>query len=78
MSSGDGSIDETEFSKVCNSHGVEEAEAREAFKKLGVVSINQAEEKDNDEKKGEKQTRRCYNGGVESHETVYSLCRVQR
>ncbi|KAL6265625.1 calexcitin-2 [Pogonomyrmex barbatus] len=35
-SSGDGSIDETEFSKVCSSHGVEEAEAREAFKKLGV------------------------------------------
>lgn len=43
VSSGDGSIDETEFSKVCNSHGVAEAEAREAFKKLGVVSINQAE-----------------------------------
>ncbi|RLU23750.1 hypothetical protein DMN91_003956 [Ooceraea biroi] len=42
-SSGDGSIDETEFSKVCSSHGVAEAEAREAFKKLGVVSINQAE-----------------------------------
>lgn len=51
MSSGDGSIDETEFSKVCSSHGIEEAEAREAFKKLGVVSINQAEKKDNDKKK---------------------------
>lgn len=51
VSSGDGSIDETEFSKVCSSHGVEEAEAREAFKKLGVVSINQAEKKDNDKKK---------------------------
>ncbi|XP_020293883.1 calexcitin-2 [Pseudomyrmex gracilis] len=35
-SSGDGSIDEAEFSKVCGSHGVEEAEAREAFKKLQV------------------------------------------
>lgn len=51
MSSGDGSIDESEFSKVCSNHGVEEGEAREAFKKLGVVSINQAEEKGNDEKK---------------------------
>lgn len=50
MSSGDGSIDETEFSKVCSSHGVEETEAREAFKKLGVVSINQAEKKDKDKK----------------------------
>jgi len=46
--SGDGSIDESEFSKVCNSHGVAEAEAREAFKKLGVVSI--IEKKDNKEK----------------------------
>lgn len=54
MLSGDGSIDETEFSKVCSSHGVEEAEAREAFKKLGVVSINQAEKKDNDKKREKK------------------------
>lgn len=54
MSSGDGSIDETEFSKVCSSHGVEEAEAREAFKKLGVVSINQAEKKDNYKKEEER------------------------
>lgn len=45
VSPGDGSIDETEFSKVCGSHGVEEAEAREAFKKLQVVSVNQAGEK---------------------------------
>lgn len=40
MSSGDGSIDETEFIKVCNSHGIQEVEACEAFKKLGVVSIS--------------------------------------
>lgn len=50
VSLGDGSIDETEFSKVCSSHGIEEAEAREAFKKLEVVSINQAKKKDNDKK----------------------------
>jgi len=37
---------------VCNSHGVAETEAREAFKKLGVVSIN--EKRDNKGKrKGE-------------------------
>nr|KAF7429272.1 hypothetical protein H0235_005670 [Vespula pensylvanica] len=35
-SSGDGSIDENEFSNVCHSHGVQEAEARDAFKKMGV------------------------------------------
>lgn len=35
-SSGDGSIDQSEFSNVCSCHGVQEAEAREAFKKLGV------------------------------------------
>ncbi|XP_015600697.1 calexcitin-2 [Cephus cinctus] len=35
-SSGDGSIDENEFSHVCSSYGVPEAEAREAFKKLGA------------------------------------------
>ncbi|KAK2585044.1 hypothetical protein KPH14_008564 [Odynerus spinipes] len=35
-SSGDGSIDENEFSNVCHSNGVQEAEARDAFKKLGV------------------------------------------
>ncbi|XP_043266730.1 calexcitin-2 [Venturia canescens] len=35
-SSGDGSIDEDEFSLVCSSHGVQEAESREAFKKLEV------------------------------------------
>lgn len=35
-SSGDGSIDENEFSLVCSSHGVPEAESREAFKKLQV------------------------------------------
>ncbi|XP_011498359.1 PREDICTED: calexcitin-2 isoform X2 [Ceratosolen solmsi marchali] len=34
--SGDGSIDETEFSQVCRSYGVEENESREAFKKLQV------------------------------------------
>ncbi|KAI4494290.1 hypothetical protein M0802_009159 [Mischocyttarus mexicanus] len=32
----DGSIDENEFSNVCHSHGVQEAEARDAFKKMGV------------------------------------------
>ena len=36
---GDGSIDETEFSQVCKSYGVEESESREAFKKLQVVSF---------------------------------------
>ncbi|XP_033217466.1 calexcitin-2 [Belonocnema kinseyi] len=35
-SSGDGSIDEVEFSAVCSSHGVEDSEARDAFKKLQV------------------------------------------
>ncbi|XP_014616369.1 PREDICTED: calexcitin-2 [Polistes canadensis] len=35
-SSGDGSIDENEFSNVCHSHGVQETEARDAFKKMGV------------------------------------------
>ncbi|KAK1130168.1 hypothetical protein K0M31_018308 [Melipona bicolor] len=34
--SGDKSIDENEFCNVCRYHGVAEAEAREAFKKLGV------------------------------------------
>lgn len=34
---GDGGIDEDEFSAVCSSHGVDESEARQAFKKLGVV-----------------------------------------
>ena len=37
---GDGSIDESEFSVVCRSHGVDDSEAREAFKKLQVVSFN--------------------------------------
>ncbi|XP_058804134.1 calexcitin-2 [Phymastichus coffea] len=36
--SGDGSIDETEFSQVCISYGVNETESREAFKKLQVGS----------------------------------------
>lgn len=36
--SGDKSIDENEFCNVCRYHGIAEAEAREAFKKLGVVS----------------------------------------
>lgn len=35
-SSGDGSVDETEFANVCRCQGVPEAEARDAFKKLGV------------------------------------------
>lgn len=34
--SGDKSIDENEFCNVCRYHGIAEAEAREAFKKLGV------------------------------------------
>ncbi|KAJ8676364.1 hypothetical protein QAD02_012151, partial [Eretmocerus hayati] len=34
--SGDGSIDETEFSQVCRNYGVDESESREAFKKLEV------------------------------------------
>ncbi|CAB0028714.1 unnamed protein product [Trichogramma brassicae] len=34
--SGDGSIDETEFSQVCTTYGVVESESREAFKKLEV------------------------------------------
>ncbi|KOX77232.1 Calexcitin-2 [Melipona quadrifasciata] len=34
--SGDKSIDENEYCNVCRYHGVAEAEAREAFKKLGV------------------------------------------
>lgn len=37
---GDKSIDENEFCNVCRYHGIAEAEAREAFKKLGVVSAN--------------------------------------
>lgn len=34
--SGDKTIDENEFCNVCRYHGVQEPEAREAFKKLGV------------------------------------------
>jgi len=74
VSSGDGSIDETEFSKVCSSHGVEETEAREAFKKLGVVSINQAEKKD--KKKEKKEMRRRYSSRVSQN--FFSLRRVKR
>ncbi|XP_051159429.1 calexcitin-2 [Leptopilina boulardi] len=36
--SGDGSIDESEFCVVCRNHGVTDSEAREAFKKLQVGS----------------------------------------
>ncbi|XP_014204819.1 calexcitin-2 [Copidosoma floridanum] len=34
--SGDGSIDEAEFSQVCKTYGVEETESKDAFKKLQV------------------------------------------